>query len=131
MKLPINLGSKWIVFIAVIITMIVVAPITAKITSKVKNKEFARTEKVYMKMQDRLFMAYQTLAEKARYSISQTFTIKKNKKGQITYVPTSTMEIDRVIEDIEQNIKAPIDTIQEDTLAKEESFWDRLMFWKE
>jgi len=124
---------KIIFIILVLATALIVAPLTAKITVMAKDKEFARVEKVYISTVDKVFNAYETLAEKARYTISQTLTIEKNKKGQIIYVPTSTMEIDKIIEDIEQKIKNPDGSIIiiPDTIKNEskKTFWEKLKFW--
>lgn len=72
-----------------------------------KNREFARAEKVWKYVYETQSAAYDSLARKATYLIQQTLTIKKNKKGQVIYVPSSTMEIQRIIE----NYKTPIDTL--------------------
>ena len=94
--------------------------------SKIKNKEFARTEKVYVKVIDGYKTSYETLAKEAKYTISNTYTIKKNKKGQVIYVPTSTMQIDEIIRNVDEKIaELPIDSIQPDTV-KETSFMDKL-----
>jgi hypothetical protein len=78
--------------------------ITAPITSKLKDREFARTEKVWKYVYEKQSSAYDSLARKATYLISQTLTVKKNKKGQIIYVPSSTMEINKIIESLKPKI---------------------------
>jgi hypothetical protein len=79
-----------------------------KYVSVSKNREFARTEKVYEKTIDRYATSYDSLARRATYLISQTLTVKKNKKGQIIYVPSSTMEINKLVE----SLKPKIDSLQ-------------------
>ena len=104
-----------IIFVILFLSGAVIgAGITAKIVSKSKDREFDRTEKVYTKTIDRYATAYETLASQARYMISQSLTIKKNKKGQIIYVPTSTMEIDKMIKSIDEKIKNPDGSIIEE-----------------
>jgi hypothetical protein len=108
-----------IIFVIVFFAGLLIGSVaTAPIVSKSKNREFARTEKVYEKTIDRYAASYDTLASKARYMIQQTLTIKKNKKGQTIFVPSSTMEIDKLIESIDEKIKNPDDAIviEPDTL---------------
>lgn len=128
MKLPFSIGTKWILILAILITAIIVAPVTAKITSKIKDGHFARIEKLYQSQNERLFSAYEKLAEKARYEIKQTFTVKKNHKGQIIYVPSSTMEIDKIIDSIDSSLVVPIDSAAQN--PKPKTLWDELRFWK-
>ena len=94
-------------------------------TGAYKNREFARTEKVYMKVIDGYKSSYETLAKEAKYTISNTYTIKKNKKGQVIYVPTSTMQIDEIIRNVDERIaELPVDSIQAETVK--ETFWDKV-----
>jgi thiaminase len=88
------MNVKIIYVVLVLVGLLIGAGVSIPVTSKIKDKEFARTEKVYEKTIDRYAASYDTLASKARYMISQTLTIKKNKKGQTIFVPSSTMEID-------------------------------------
>jgi hypothetical protein len=132
-----------IIFVVVFVVASAISSfLSTKLTSASKNREFARTEKVYQQTIARYADAYETLAGKARYMISQTLTIKKNKKGQVIYVPSSTMEIDRVIESVE-NIKWPVDSLQFeriktytdtstiDTGNINKTFWQKLKFWED
>lgn len=79
--------------------------VTWKWVSKVKDKEFAKTEKVYQEQNKETVLRYQEmradykeLANKARYLIEQKLYIKKVKNGQVIYDPASTMEISKIIE---------------------------------
>lgn len=81
--------------------------VAGKYVSNSKDREFARTEKVWKYVYDKQGEAYDSLARKATYLIQNTLTIKKNKKGQIIYVPSSTMEIQRYIE----SFKPSVDTL--------------------
>lgn len=130
MKLPINLGGKWLVILAVVVTAAIVAPTTAKITSVAKNREIAKMGIVYQKQIDKLFGVVNEAIRLPKYSISNTWTIEKNKKGQMVFVPTSTMEVNEVLKSIDEKLKsfASVDTLQTD--IKPRSFWDRIKFWK-
>jgi thiaminase len=98
-----------IIFVIVFFAGLLIGSVaTAPIVSKIKDKEFARTEKVYEKTIDRYATSYDSLARRATYLISQTLTVKKNKKGQIIYVPSSTMEINKLVE----SLKPKIDSLQ-------------------
>lgn len=128
MKLPFTIGTKWLLIIAFAAIAIIVALVTARITSKVKDSQFARIEKLYQVENERLFIAYKNLAEKARYEIKQSFTVKKNHKGQVIYVPNSTMEIDKIIDSIESSLAVSSDSIH--NTIKHKTLCDKLKFWK-
>jgi len=102
---------KIVFVILVLVTAIVVAVPTATITSKAKDREFARTEKVYIWVVEGYKSAYDSLASKARVTISNTYSQNKNKKGVVIYEPTSTIEIDRMIDSLDKNIKVPVDSL--------------------
>ena len=102
---------KIIFIILVFVTAAITAVTTTIITSRAKDSQFERVEKVYIRTYDKLFEAHEKLASQARYMISQTLTVKKNKNLQIIYVPTSTMTIDSLIRATNREIRAPIDSL--------------------
>jgi predicted component of type VI protein secretion system len=114
-----------IIFVIVAVIFMALGGISGSIiTKKMDTKNFTKIEKIYQTQYQEVRSDYKELAAKARYMISQTLTIKKNKKGQVIYVPSSTMEIDKVIESIDENISVPIDSIIQDSVKV--TFFDKL-----
>lgn len=117
--------------------------VVRKTVSAAKEIEFSKIVAMYekqlktdMEVTERWATAYETLASKSRYTISNTYSVKKNKNGEMYFIPTSTMEIDKVLEEIDQKIKAPIDTVYVnpvDSLVVQpvvkKTFWEKIQFW--
>src|SRR5437763_133517 len=113
--------NKIVIFVAVLITAVVTSVGTAMITSAVKNKQFEKIETVYLAQNAKLFELNGELSKMAKYSISNTWTIEKNKKGNLVFVPTNTTEISETVKAINEKINSmaiPVDTLLMDTVKK-------------
>ncbi len=131
MKLPIKLGNKWIVIIAIIVTTAVVLPSTAFITSKVNKKKYDLGMTI---LQDQI-KEWKSIVSEAmklpKYNISNTFTIEKNKKGQMVFVPTNNVEITELLKSIETKM-TNLESDSTSTIGnKGKSFWQKLKFWED
>jgi hypothetical protein len=132
MKLPFSLGTKAIAIIAVIITLIVVVPSTSFITSRVEKKKYELTIST-LKDQIKEWKSIVVEAIKLpKYTISNTWTIEKNKKGQMVFVPSNNMEINETLKSIDTKLKyfdADENISVNDTIKPRKTFWERIKFW--
>lgn len=88
-----------IIFVVIFLAGLIVGGfVTGKYVSKVKDKEFARTEKVWKYVYDKQSAAYDSLANQSRITIQNKFDKVKNTKGNMYFIPSSTIEIDKAIE---------------------------------
>jgi hypothetical protein len=114
------------------ITAFTTTKIVKKNVSAAKDREFAKIEKMYEKQQksdkevtERYATAYETLAKEARYKIENTYSKNKNKNGEMYFIPTSTMEIDNLLETLDEKIK-PVVTVKVDTVMVDSSKVDTI-----
>jgi hypothetical protein len=124
-------GSKTVAVITIIITLIVGVPSTAFITSKIDKKKYEMTISTLSSQIKEWKDVVIEAIKLPKYNISNTWTIEKNKKGQMVFTPTSNMEINEVLKSINEKMKgltAPMDTLVVDTTAVEvkKNLWDKI-----
>jgi hypothetical protein len=122
-------GSKTVATIAVIITLVISVPSTVFITSKIEKHKYELTIST-LKEQIKEWTGVVVEAIKLpKYQIANTYTIEKNKKGQMVFIPTNNMEVNEVLKSINSKMEGlsnPIDTLLVDTIYKELTFWEKV-----
>jgi hypothetical protein len=124
-------SGKAAVIVAIIATLIVAVPSTSFITYKVDKKKYELTISI-LKEQIKEWKDVVIEAIKLpKYQIANTYTIEKNKKGQMVFTPTNNMEVNDVLKSINKKMEgltAPIDTLVIDTTSVEvkKNLWDKI-----
>jgi hypothetical protein len=101
---------------------------TKKAVIKEQKENCAEKNAIYINQYNKLFDAYVVVTGRARYLISQTLSVKKVKNGEVIYIPTSTMMIDSIINDLNVKIsKMPVEfsTITDTIKVKQPTFLDK------
>jgi hypothetical protein len=115
-------GSKTVAVITIIITLIVGVPSTAFITSKIDKKKYEMTITTLTSQIKEWKDVVIEAIKLPKYQIANTYTIEKNKKGQMVFTPTNNMEVNDVLKSINKKMEgltAPIDTLVIDTTSVE------------
>jgi hypothetical protein len=124
-------GGKSAAIISVIATLIIVVPSTAFVTSKVDKKKYEMTITTLTGQIKEWKDVVIEAIKLPKYSISNTWTIEKNKKGQMVFTPTSNMEINDILKSINEKITNLSDTSTIDTGNIKKTFWQKLKFWED
>jgi hypothetical protein len=74
------------------------AKITSKIVSKSKDREYDGTIKVWKYVYDKQSAGYDSLARISKITIQNKFDKVKNRKGNMYFIPSSTIQIEKAIE---------------------------------
>jgi hypothetical protein len=115
-------GSKTVAVITIIITLIVGVPTTAFITSKIDKKKYEMTINTLTSQIKEWKDVVIEAIKLPKYQIANTYTIEKNKKGQMVFTPTNNMEVNDVLKSINKKMEgltAPMDTLVIDTTSVE------------
>jgi hypothetical protein len=124
-------GGKAATIITIIITLILSVPTTTFITSKVDKKKYEMT---ITTLQGQIKEWKDVVIEAIKlpkYQIANTYTIEKNKKGQMVFTPTNNMEVNDVLKSINKKMEgltAPMDTLVVDTtqVIERRTLWDKI-----
>jgi hypothetical protein len=124
-------GSKTVAVITIIITLIVGVPSTAFITSKIDKKKYEMTISTLSSQIKEWKDVVIEAIKLPKYQIANTYTIEKNKKGQMVFTPTNNMEVNDVLKSINKKMEgltAPMDTLVIDTTSVEvkKNLWDKI-----
>jgi hypothetical protein len=98
-----------IIFVIVFLAGLIAGGLAAgKYVSFSKNREFARTEKVWKYVYDKQSAGYDSLARISKITIQNKFDKVKNRNGNMYFIPSSTIQIEKAIE----KYKVRPDTLQ-------------------
>ena len=122
-------GGKATIIITIIITLAVSIPSTVYVTSKVDKKKYELTINTLNSQIKEWKDVVIEAIKLPKYQIANTYTIEKNKKGQMVFTPTNNMEVNETLKSINEkmkNLSPPIDTLIVDNTIREKSLWERI-----
>lgn len=89
-------------------------------------KPLKKVYEVQLRKQNELIIE---LAKISKYSIQNTYTIKKPKKGSTLIIaPDNDMTVNEVTKDLDEKINNLL-PVEEDTIKTRKTFWDKIKFW--
>jgi hypothetical protein len=126
-----DLLKKGPMIIAIVVTLAVAVPSTAFVTSKIDKKKYEMTITTLTGQIKEWKDVVIEAIKLPKYSISNTWTIEKNKKGQMVFTPTSNMEINDILKSINEKMTTLADTSTINTGNINKTFWQKLKFWED